>query len=306
MKDDLTPYFNVRLSLTNTLFAFVFVICHLPKPSIGQDVSFWLDEQLVIGDNERADAEYLFAGPRRVVTGDQGNIYVVDQKRPEIRVFSKSGEYIKTIGREGRGPGEFVQISGLTFHKRTDELIVADNSNQRFTLFSNGGKSLETVTYPSEGLEVVELFSFGQSHLITAVDRSRMAGFGDPVPLIHELSEDLRTIVRSMAWTDTWWDLAEPFSQVQQRWGRISAAHVSENSFLIAPEFYRGTIYWYRRRGDGWECQTLQGRKTKRPPYRLYKPDALERAPNPKRVISGRVGQFVVSIKRVERGVIYT
>ena len=43
----------------------------------------------------------------QIATGPEGDIYLLDQQLTEVKVFSRAGDYLRTIGREGEGPGEF-------------------------------------------------------------------------------------------------------------------------------------------------------------------------------------------------------
>ena len=45
----------------------------------------------------------------------KGNVYLLDSQLSEVKVFSPGGEYLRTIGREGEGPGEFRRPSDLLF-----------------------------------------------------------------------------------------------------------------------------------------------------------------------------------------------
>jgi hypothetical protein len=56
------------------------------------------------GDEED---EILFGSVGSVVTDPAGNFYVLDSQLSEIVVLSPEGDYLRTIGREGEGPGEF-------------------------------------------------------------------------------------------------------------------------------------------------------------------------------------------------------
>ncbi|MBD3221414.1 6-bladed beta-propeller [bacterium] len=53
------------------------------------------------------DEEVLFGLVTSVVTDDEGNLYVLDAQLAEVMVFSPDGEFLRTIGRQGSGPGEF-------------------------------------------------------------------------------------------------------------------------------------------------------------------------------------------------------
>lgn len=45
--------------------------------------------------------------PSSLAVDDEGRVYVVDSKPAVIKVFSPEGALVRTIGREGEGPGEF-------------------------------------------------------------------------------------------------------------------------------------------------------------------------------------------------------
>lgn len=70
-----------------------------------------------------------------------GRLYVLDNQALEIRVFDADGRYVRTIGREGRGPGEIELSAALLFSPRGN-LWVHDARNQRFTVFDTAGDYL--------------------------------------------------------------------------------------------------------------------------------------------------------------------
>ncbi len=45
--------------------------------------------------------------PQSLAVDDSGRVYVVDQKPAVIKVYDPAGAFLRTIGGEGRGPGEF-------------------------------------------------------------------------------------------------------------------------------------------------------------------------------------------------------
>jgi hypothetical protein len=52
------------------------------------------------------DYETIFGVIAQVLTDGDGNIYLLDQQLSEVQVYSPEGEYVKTLSREGDGPGE--------------------------------------------------------------------------------------------------------------------------------------------------------------------------------------------------------
>jgi len=73
-----------------------------PQPAMGI-VSLEAREQWRIGG---ADADHFFGVIARAFTDNDGNVYLVDSQLSEMQVYSASGTYLRTLSREGDGPGE--------------------------------------------------------------------------------------------------------------------------------------------------------------------------------------------------------
>jgi hypothetical protein len=65
-----------------------------------------LKEDLTIGTAAGAE-EYMFIRLRGLAVDDQGSIIALDQRKPRVDVFAGDGRHIRSIGRQGQGPGEF-------------------------------------------------------------------------------------------------------------------------------------------------------------------------------------------------------
>ncbi|MEX0609403.1 MAG: 6-bladed beta-propeller [Balneolaceae bacterium] len=74
-----------------------------------------------------------------VKTDSKGRIYLTDQRALSIHVFDKEGEYLKSIGREGSGPGEFQSIL-RTFIDQQDRLITYDVRQARNIIFEENNE----------------------------------------------------------------------------------------------------------------------------------------------------------------------
>jgi hypothetical protein len=73
-----------------------------------------------------------------VIADERGNVYVADQQASEIRVFDERGAHLRTIGRRGQGPSEFVSLYSLAW--MGDTLMVLDPGNGRIGLLSPSGE----------------------------------------------------------------------------------------------------------------------------------------------------------------------
>src|SRR5688572_9128209 len=49
----------------------------------------------------------------RAAVDGRGRFFLFQQYSPRVKVFSAEGRYLTTLGREGRGPGEFRGVSAI-------------------------------------------------------------------------------------------------------------------------------------------------------------------------------------------------
>ena len=77
-----------------------------------------------------------------VMVAADGRVYVADRQGNVIHVVSTDGEVERSIGRAGRGPGEFQWPASVTL--KGDSLRVVDWQNRRLQLLSLDGEPLRT------------------------------------------------------------------------------------------------------------------------------------------------------------------
>ncbi|MDQ7041814.1 MAG: 6-bladed beta-propeller [Rhodothermus sp.] len=81
-----------------------------------------------------ADPHSMFGIIKDVAIDKEGRVVVLDFSYQEIRLFDRSGTFVTTVGRQGEGPGEFVQAGHLWFADN-DTLYVYDNSRIMFLVY---------------------------------------------------------------------------------------------------------------------------------------------------------------------------
>jgi len=59
------------------------------------------------------DPHYIFGDVRGIEAGRDGTIYVLDYQASEVRAFDAEGRYLRTVAREGEGPGEITEANGF-------------------------------------------------------------------------------------------------------------------------------------------------------------------------------------------------
>ena len=84
--------------------------------------------------------------PVDIAVSKEGEIYILDSRDNDIKVFKKEGTFIKCMGREGSGPGEFKRpwMLGLI----EDKIYVADTGNRRIQVLSKNGEYLRSFRVP--------------------------------------------------------------------------------------------------------------------------------------------------------------
>ena len=88
--------------------------------------------EVSIGELDGAE-EYLFGSVSAIAVDDDHNVYVLDGQARHVRVYDSDGTYVKTLGRDGEGPGEFKVPIGLAISN--SRVLVRDPANGRVQLF---------------------------------------------------------------------------------------------------------------------------------------------------------------------------
>jgi len=111
--------------------------------------------------------ESLLFGPSEFSMDQEGNYYVLDSRNYRIAVFNQRGEYLRTFGREGQGPGEFTMMTNLLI--RGDVVSVYDYRLRRRTFYRTDGTLIKVVTVPT----TVKGISFGSMWDLQVLDNDR-------------------------------------------------------------------------------------------------------------------------------------
>jgi len=117
------------------------IVVHNSLPGVWDDGSAWtLTDAVTIGP-ESHSGEAIIGRVADIALDRHGRVYVLDLAPAEIKVFASGGSYIRTIGRNGRGPGEFDLAVGMRFDPH-GRLWVLNQGNQRYSVFDTSGALL--------------------------------------------------------------------------------------------------------------------------------------------------------------------
>ena len=89
-----------------------------------------------------------FDQPSGIAIAPNGDIFVTDGHGKNDRVvkFSKDGQFLKSWGRHGAGPGEFDQPHDISIGGSQGHVFVADRSNSRVQVFDQDGNFIAAWT----------------------------------------------------------------------------------------------------------------------------------------------------------------
>jgi len=279
--------------IARALFVALSMIAVRPVNSPAQveaekDHRFNLSEVLVLGDNESARSEYLFSNPQHIRVDAEGRIYVAEgqgvgrQAGTQVRVYSADGTFLQSLGRRGRGPGEFQSIQALALDSK-DRLVVYDGRLRRFTRYAHFGE-INSFPVPSE--EHRSIFSNPEKYQRTL---SFMHGLpnGDLVVFSPASPRGRRSLrqpqfrvydsqleARGEFGEPRRWQLPKDRFARHLIWTPIffggSYVLPSHSTLLLAPKLYSGFLFRYTRTDEGsWTFQRLEGRAPGHPTHEV-------------------------------------
>ena len=114
-----------------------------PVPPKGSPSYLVLKQDLVLG-NQTENEEYMFSDLRSIHVDDRENIYVLDWKEINIKVFDINGKHVRTIGKRGQGPGEMSMPVKMEITPE-NILIIDDMGNTKLIFYSLDGTCLKEI-----------------------------------------------------------------------------------------------------------------------------------------------------------------
>jgi 6-bladed beta-propeller len=121
-----------------------------------------LKEDLSLG-GPRVVGDYAFGNICNFVVDELGSIYVLDEKNYRVQAFDASGQYLRTIGRKGQGPGDLDSPLSLSLDRTSDELLILQGI-RRLSFFRTDGTYIRQLSIDNSIR--VEFDSRGQIYLL--------------------------------------------------------------------------------------------------------------------------------------------
>ena len=106
-------------------------------------------EEVTFGSEED---EVLLGNPAYFSVRSNGNVYIGDFSEKNIKVYNSEGDYIKTVGKEGQGPGEF-QTSPILRFLEDGRMLALDMISRRCSFYDKNDNLVESFNW--EGYKAI-------------------------------------------------------------------------------------------------------------------------------------------------------
>lgn len=122
----------------------------------------WHLRQLVTigGEVEPEDQRLLFGVTGALKLGND-NLVVANDGTREVKVFTATGDFVATVGRNGDGPGEFRSLA-LLAHNQHGGFSTYDDRLRRISVFGADGVFRSSATLPGPRVRAVSLLRGGR------------------------------------------------------------------------------------------------------------------------------------------------
>ncbi len=227
----------------------------------------------ITGIIDQTTTDEILASPWKVVSDSKGHIFLWDRKFTSIRVFNRQGEFIKQIGKSGRGPGEFREINAMTINDK-DQLVVYDRYLLRFTVFDNLGNEIETYSLPEKNLitpwRLQHSPAAGYFMVYKRFDQLERDEVNKPA--LHRITNNFSEISNSLVTLAQIGDPEEPFEQLLfGAYPTLNFTLLRNNEIIVAPYVYRGNLLVYEQKNGEWRRkEELVGTPLPSEPYKTF------------------------------------
>lgn len=226
---------------------------HSPAEGAWDSASAWqVEETLRIGSVQGGGPD-VFGNVGDVALDGSGRVYALDRDRQVVEVFDRRGDHVRTLGGEGRGPGELSRAFGLAFGPE-GRLWVADAGNSRYTVYDTAGRYEISFRRRLSGHVVPWPGTVTESGMLYDVDLEVREGDYRRILVGYRIRD------RALERADTTWIPASPIPTDRRQVTVQRETGIMAFGIPYAP----GLQWWLDRGGDLWFGRTDRYRIVRR------------------------------------------
>lgn len=133
---------------------------------------------------EEEPAEEILASLGQLTSDREGNIYMLEGRANQLVSFDSAGKFRWRVGREGEGPGEFMNAWGVVWNGE-DQLFISNQRGARLEVFDTLGRFIRSHSISELGYRNARFVGvLDPGRLVMTVANQDMAVFGISVIVI--------------------------------------------------------------------------------------------------------------------------
>ncbi len=270
----------------------------------------------IIGE-EGQPIENQLGEPVAVRTDKQGNIYIADKASLTVKVYDPDGNYFRSFGGRGRGPGEFQYINLM---ERTPEgnFLFLDRGKLEFIYLTKDGEFISShpVDLSSQMAQYYPKVVSWIGDNTLGLYRNTANPWHDPSPFqrpfFHIYTGDFQQNIDSFfPFDELNYETSNMFVWCTFAWlpGSVSIS-TDKSKMIYSPGVYTGKLYEFSLRGEGkGELEKIiKGTPTHTIPFEIYESgeeyEMKKNLPGANRIFY-EGGPYVGRIYSVDTGVYY-
>jgi hypothetical protein len=295
---------------------FVFYSCSTNEQNIENTLS---DIQIgIIAEigTEDQQFEYQLGQPVSVRTDDAGQIYIADRANLTVKVFDENGDFLRTFGGRGRGPGEFQEINTMEITPNGD-LFFLDRGKLEYIYMNQLGKYISSFPIkvtPNEFQYYPHRLHWYGDLTLGIRNSAALPEIGLPPfdrPLFHVYSSDFQEHFNSF-FSFNQIDYKEKEMFIWNSLGYLPGSFDMKDDlikFIYSPGVYNGKLYEFTYTDDNWQLSQIM--EATSPTYKAFDIYLNEEEYNKYEGISGvnkifyRGGPYIGRLYSIDTGVYY-
>ncbi len=170
----------------------IFLSRSFAEDTYGQNTSFHFEPLFNLSQN--IENHKLLGRISAGAISQDMSYFIMDNGNKQIHQFDLHGEYLRSFGNEGRGPGEFLQVGSITLDNNQSTIYAFDYRNARIVGFdSKNGSYSHTINLLSvAGSPLQKIFAYQNNLMLLGNHRF------DHDPMIHQIDLVTGSIEKSI------------------------------------------------------------------------------------------------------------
>lgn len=251
--------------------------------------------------NEEENLHFIY--PKQIVTDSDGNIFISDQRLSGVKKFNSKGEYLGCIGRRGRGPGEFLEITTM-FISPDDELHLIDRLNMRLTKLTTTGEVIKTLDFPEKKMISPWQGKISETGEIYLLFRNYSIDSAEPLNknIIHAYNNLFNKMENSIGNLELLGNIDIEFEDALIGGPTTAYFDYKKNNLILAPFLNTGKVFHFKKVNDTWNKSEYVQHIFSEKKYELFD---IDKRPENAIVIGSKYGPFSATIFQSNAGAFF-